>query len=182
MELRGKIEMIQWLQSSFASPTNFLSGFIAVLSLVRVGNIIALYYNYQQKEAEFTNESLNRLRFNKDMIKTLSIIDSEEQWFCDELYDNKKRNRKRKGIINKYLTYLAYTCYLRERKYIGNQELVFAASMIHILFSKNVSQNALWNLHHYCDKYERPNVLEYLIKYGNENNLLHIHFYKKEAD
>ncbi|GHT29534.1 hypothetical protein AGMMS49574_06550 [Bacteroidia bacterium] len=133
---------------------NYLS--LISLLFVLIGGCFALYQwqsSIKTKRAEFINQILEKLRFDKELTKTMYIVDYDQNW-----YSNKFHNSELEDSIDKLFSYLDYICYLKHTKNITKTEFQIFQYEIHRVCVSNSTKSYLWNLYHFS-KRNTPLVL-----------------------
>ena len=132
-----------------------------------VGGSFALFQYYSSvktKRAEFINQILEKLRFDKDLATTAYIFDYNQNW-----YNKSFHGSEIEGSIDKLLSYLDYICYLRFTKNITKTEFKVFQYKIHRACI--TSKIYLWNLHNFSKKNNTTCSFQFLIDYGIKNKL-----------
>ena len=113
--------------------------------LVIVGGVFA----YKQwstsnriKRTEFINQIIEKLRFDKDMVSTMYIVEYDYDWYDENFHANKD------GLeysIDKLLSYLSYICYTYKLRNITNKEFRILRYELNRVCSSPAVQSYLWN-------------------------------------
>ena len=161
-----------------------IDNWLTIISLVMVfaGGVFAgLQWRVSNRirRAEFINAIIDKLRFDKEMAKTMYKIDYLEDSWYDENFHNS--NSDLEFAIDKLLSYLSYICYLKDTRNINSQEFkVLHYEIVRACSSPDV-QNYLWNLHHFSKACGSISSFEYLIDFALKNNLFHNNFTDKNS-
>jgi len=157
---------------------------LTIISLVMVfaGGIFAGFQwrvSNRIKRAEFINAIIVKLRFDKEMAKTMYRVDyHEDSWYDDDFHNS---NSDLEFAIDKLLSYLSYICYLKDTRNISKEEFkVLQYEIVRSCSSPDV-QNYLWNLYHFSKACNSKCSFEYLITFGLKNNLFHISFLNESS-
>jgi len=120
------------------------------------------------QRANFIEQIIKKLRFDKDMIEALYMVDYDQDWYDKNFHGGSEKE----SLIDKLLSYLTYICYLLETNNISKEE-----SKI-LLYELNRTCNCwsirayLWNI--WCFSKEQKTIctFQYLIDYGLKHQLL----------
>lgn len=152
------------------SVTDILS--LLSLVLVVIGGIFA----YRQWEAanrikrtEFINQIIEKLRFDKDMVKTMYTIDYDYTWYNENFHNE---DSALEFEIDKLLSYLSYICYTYKMKNISRKEFKILRYELNRTCSSPAVQSYLWNLYHFSKKQKTDCTFQYLIDYGIKNKII----------
>lgn len=150
------------------STENWLS----IISLVFVAiSGIFIYYQWGKsvkiKRAEFINQIIEKLRFDKELITAMYIIDHNNQnW-----YNSSFHGSEFECSIDKLFSYVDYICYLKNMKNISDTEFKIFQYEIHRICVSHSSKKYLWNLYHFSKKNKTNCSFQYLIDYGISSKL-----------
>ena len=146
---------------------NWLS--LISLFFVLVGGTFAFIQwkrNLKIRRAEFINQILEKLRFDKELVEIMYIVDYNQNW-----YNQSFHNGKLESSIDKLFSYLDYVCYLESNNNIVKEEFkIFQYEINRACVSKS-TQQYLWNLHHFSKKNKTNCSFQFLIDYGVKNKL-----------
>lgn len=169
------LHFIKELFQIFSNSNNWnLENIISLISilLVAIGGFFALFQWVSAnkiKRAEFINQIIKRLRFNKDMIYSMHIIEYDDSCYGDSFHNNKKGNETR---IDKFLSYLCYICYMKQMGIIHKKEFaIFEYELVRTCSSHSVCAY-LWNLYHFSKSQNTNCTYQLLIDYGIKNKLI----------
>lgn len=143
-----------------------LDNLISIVSLIFVffGGIFTFVQwrkSIKIKRAEFLYQILEKLRSDKDLAKTMNLIDYNQNW-----YDKSFHRGKMENSIDNLFSYVDYICYLKSIKNISTTEFrVFKYKIDRICISIS-SQKYLWNLYHFSVKNKTNCSFQFLIDYG----------------
>jgi len=113
------------------------------------------------KRAEFINQIIEKLRFDKEMANTMYIVEYTYDWYSDNFH-----NSELEYSIDKLLSYLSYICYLYATHNIRKTEFkILKYELNRVCVSPDV-QGYLWNLYHFSKKRNMECTFQYLIDYG----------------
>ena len=140
--------------------------------LVIVGGIFA----YKQwsaanriKRTEFINQIIDKLRFDKDMVKIMYKIEYDYEWYGQDFHNN---NVELEYIIDKLLSYLSYICYIYKMGNIKKKEFRILRYELNRTCSSPAVQSYLWNLYHFSKGQHTECTFQYLIDYGVKNKII----------
>ena len=158
---------------------NYLT-LISIL-LVLIGGVFALIqWNSTTKlrKAEFIDNIINKIRFDKEMAETLYTIDYDHFRY-NENFQNK---RDLEYKVDKVLSYFDYICYLYSTKNIGNTEFKILKYRISRICSSPSINEYLWNLYHFSRKSNNECSFMHLINYCIKNKLIKDEFINNSTD
>lgn len=118
------------------------------------------------KRAEFINQILEKIRFDKDLTETMYIIDYDQNW-----YDSSFHTNKLESSIDKLFSYVNYICYLKSTGNISKTEFKIFQYEINRICVSDSTKSYLWNLYNFSMKNKTTSSFQYLIDYGIENKL-----------
>jgi len=147
---------------------NWLS-LLSVL-FISIGGCFALYQwrsSIKTKRAEFINQILEKLRFDRELADTMYIVDYDQNWYSREFHGSNELE----GAIDKLFSYLDYICYLKDTKNITKTEFNIFRYEIHRVCISISTQSYLWNLYHFSKKNKSACSFQYLINYGINSKL-----------
>jgi len=149
-----------------------IDNWLTLISLlfVVIGATFALYQwkkNLKIKRAEFINQILEKLRFDKELAEIMYIIDYNQTWYNIEFH-----NSELESSIDKLFSYLDYICYLKDTKNITETEFKIFQYEIHRVCISVSTKLYLWNLYHFSKKNKTTCSFQYLIDYGIISKLL----------
>jgi len=161
-----------------------IDNWLTAISLIMVfaGGIFAGFQwrvSNRIKRAEFINAIIVKLRFDKEMAKTMYKVDyHEDSWYDDNFHNS---NSDLEFAIDKLLSYLSYICYLKDTRNISKEEFkVLQYEIVRACSSPDV-QSYLWNLYHFSKACNSKCSFEYLIAFGMKNRLFHKSFSDSES-
>lgn len=140
--------------------------------LVIIGGLFAYKqweYSNKTKRADFINQIIINLRFDKEMAETMNMIDYSNKWY-DEYFHNNKSGLEYK--VDKVLSYLSYICYLVKEKHISKIDFVILEYEINRTCLSSSVECYLWNLYHFSVSQKSKCSFQYLIDYGIQNELI----------
>jgi len=155
-----------------------IDNYLTIISLIMVaiGGIFAgIQWNASNriKKAEFIEQIIEKLRFDKDMAIVMYKIDYGDSWYNDDFHNG---NADSEFEIDKLLSYLSYICYLKETRNISENEFkVLQYEVLRVCSSFDV-QSYLWNLYHFSKKFNTKCSFEYLISYGIKHSIFNENF------
>jgi hypothetical protein len=147
-----------------------ISIIISIISLIFavIGGIFALVQwnsSNKVKRAEFINQIIEKLRFDKEMVDIMYKIEYDHEWYNDEFHSSGEFEYR----IDKILSYLSYICYLKNTGNIkANEFKIFTYELNRTCISSSV-QEYLWNLHHFSIKNNTVSTFSDLVSYGLKN-------------
>ncbi|MBD5115626.1 MAG: hypothetical protein HDT46_10610 [Ruminococcaceae bacterium] len=168
MDLKELLTLITNVNNwTIDSILSFLSIIIAI-----VGGIFAYKqwrYSNKTKRADFINQIISKLRFDKEMAETMNVIDYGNEWYNDKFHNQNNGLEKR---MDNLLSYLSYICYLKKEKHIGKREFCIFEYEVNRVCSSPSVKCYLWNLYHFSSKQKANCSFQYLIDYGMKNKLI----------
>lgn len=117
------------------------------------------------KRAEFLESVTDRLRYNKEILRTIYSIDYGEFKYDSKFHDP---NNEEQCRIDMLLSVLDYICYLLERRTITKKELSSTVYILNRVCRNPEIQCYLWNLYHFSP----ASSYGYLISYCGKNGIL----------
>lgn len=154
---------------------------LSSIILVIIGGIFALVQwmaSNKIKRAEFINQIIDKLRFDKDMAKTMYVVDYDYNWYNQDFHNS---NDESEFLIDKLLSYLSYICYLHATGNIKKEEFKILQYELNRACISPCVQSYLWNLHHFSKKNNTICTFEYLIKYGIDSKIISAQFLDSES-
>jgi len=116
-----------------------------------MGGIFALIQWHKSnkiRQAEFINQIITKIRYDKSIAKTIYMIDNEHIWFDDKFGNGSKIEME----IDSLFSLFTYICYLHDTKNIKDNEFcIFEYEIKRVCLDKQ-SQEYLWNLYHWSKK------------------------------
>ena len=147
-----------------------------ILSLITlvfavVGGVFA-YMQWRKstklKCAEFINEIMKMLRFDKEMGKALYLIDYNHDWYDEDFHGGGENE----FLIDKLLSYLSYICYLIKSHNITKAEVQILDYELRRACECKSVQAYLWNLYWWSISRNSICSFQYLIDYGLSHNII----------
>lgn len=123
------------------------------------------------KRAEFINQILEKLRFDKILTDAMYKLEYEVSW-----YDSSFHGSIHEKPIDTLLSYLNYICYLKETRIISQAEFNMIKYTINRVCSSESSQKYLWNLFQYSKSKNSQCSFQYLIDYGISSGCIPMDF------
>ena len=160
-----------------------IDNYLTVLStiLMSIGGIFALIQWVSSKKlrrAEFIDQIIKKLRFDKEISETMYMLDYNHNWYTRDFHNG---NSDIEYNVDKLLSYINYICYLYSTKNITNNEFkVLKYEVNRICISPSV-QKYLWNLYHWSIKNKTDCSFVYIIDYGIKNSFIKGEF-KKDSN
>ncbi|WP_204346680.1 hypothetical protein [Psychroserpens algicola] len=122
---------------------------ISLLFAVIAGGFV--YYQWRKstktRRAEFINQILEKLRFDKELPKSMYIIDYNQNW-----YDSSFHNGNLEISIDRLFSYVDYICYLKKTRNISATEFKIFQYEINRICVSDSTKKYLWNLYHFSKK------------------------------
>ena len=128
------------------------------------------------KRSEFINQIIDKLRFDKDLVKTMYLIEYDYGWYSEKFHSTDKELEYE---VDKLLSYLSYICYVNKLKIISNKEFSILQYELNRTCSSPAVQCYLWNLYHFSKSQNTKCTFHYLIEYGTTNKIINKEFYNK---
>ena len=113
------------------------------------------------RRAEFINQIIEKLRFDKELTAITYIVDYQQDW-----YNNSFHNSDLECSIDKLFSYVDYICYLKTTRNISDTEFKIFQYEIHRICVSYSSKVYLWNLYHFSKRNNTTCSFQYLIDYG----------------
>lgn len=157
---------------------NFLTLFSMIL--MSIGGTFALIQWISSKKlrrAEFIDQIINKLRFNKEIQKVMYLIEYDPKWYSEKFHRSELENQ-----VDKFLSYIDYICYLYFLRNISNNEFrILKYDINRICISPSV-QAYLWNLYHFSRRMNADCSFLHLIEYGIKNKIIKKEFIDNDKD
>jgi hypothetical protein len=134
-----------------------------------IGGSFALYQwtkSIKTKRAELLNQILEKLRFDKDLVDIIYVIDYNQEW-----YNISFHNSGTEKIIDKLFSYLNYICYLEKTNNLTGREFKIFQYEIHRVCISESIKWYLWNLYHFSKKNNSVCPVHFLIDYAIKNKI-----------
>jgi len=128
------------------------------------------------RRAEFINQILDKLRFDKELRKIIYVFEYNYNW-----YDGSFHGSKLEKSVDMLLSYVNYICYLKITKNISKTEFEIFQYEIHRICMSSSSKCYLWNLYHFSIINNAPCSFLYLIDYGISEKLFPKEFKKNTS-
>lgn len=130
------------------------------------------------RRAEFINQLLEKLRFDKSLTSAMYTMDYNQDW-----YDNADafHNSELECSIDKLLSYMDYICYLKVTGNISKTEFKIFQYEINRACVSYSSKVYLWNLYLFSKKNRTNCSFIYLINYGIASKLLPNNFKESKS-
>ena len=155
--------------------------------LVIIGGLFAGFQwqvSNKIKRAEFIDDIIEKLSFDKDLARTMYMIEYshylKKTWYDENFHTGSETEFD----IDKLLSYISYICYLKKTNNIKNEEFKFLQyEIVRVCFSYDV-QSYLWNLYHFYRFCNSKCSFEHLIEFSLDpkNNLFHESFLDVKSD
>ena len=113
------------------------------------------------QQAKFVEQIFEKLHFNKDMEKAIHFIEYTEGWYKEGFHDSDDER-----MVNIYLTYTLYICYLLDEGHITPAEEELLSYVFHRIFSSRDVCAYLWNFKYFCEAHGRDCSFQKIIDYG----------------
>ncbi len=121
------------------------------------------------KNAEFINNIVEKLRFDKEISRVRYVIEYNPNWYDNTFHGNKNGLEPE---IDKFFAYLSYLCYLKRNKLISGNEFSFLQYDLNRLCRSPSAKAYLWNLYHFSKKSHSTCAFHELIGYGLKSGIL----------
>ncbi len=163
------------------------SDYISIITLVVgvVGGVIALKQwrdSILEKRSIVLKDLIEKVRTDEQIATVMDMID----WNEDFKYDGKfriKSNTSRKilhelddtnffKMIDKTLSYFSFICYLKKKRIIRDDDVVFFDYELRRLFDNEHISNYLYSLYHWSKQLGIEMSFSYLIDFGLEKGYL----------
>ncbi len=119
------------------------------------------------KRAEFFNQIIEKLYFNKDTIEAMYYILYNKDWYTKDFHKNKDIENK----IDAFFSYLTYICYLSENNIISKKEFKILQYEINSICYSRGTQTYLWRHYNFSKRTNKSYAFSNLINYL-KNNIL----------
>lgn len=139
------------------------------LLLVIVGGIFAYYQwrrNVLLKRANYINELTEKIRTDDSIRYAVYLLDYGDIWYSGQFHGSGELELK----IDKTLTYFSYICYLKKQHIISGKEFSFFKYEIERILMNQQTQDYLYNLYHFSQKFKMPFTFHHLFIYGRKQN------------
>jgi len=130
------------------------------------------------QRAKFIEQIIEKLRFDKDMADALYLVEYDQDWYDDKFHGGSDKE----FLIDKFLSYLTYICYLLDTKNISKGEKKIVAYGLSRAFASYPVKAYLWNLYCFTSKREIACTFQYLIDYGINHTFLEKSDFNKDCD
>lgn len=147
-----------------------IGGFFALIQWVASNKI---------KRAEFINQIIEKLRFDRNMVDTMYMIDYNYNWYGLTFHNS---NNELEFSIDKLLSYLSYICYLRSTGNIKKKEFKILQYELNRVCISPCVQTYLWNLYHFSKKNKTICTFKDLIDYGINAKIIKQDFFSPECN
>ena len=142
---------------------------LATLILAFASAICGLYqwrYGNKTRRAEFITQIIEKLRFDKEIVEVMTLVDyGEETWYDDEFHNGGELEEK----IDKLFSYLNHICYLNQNGLLSDKEIgAFKYELTRVCRSSH-AQAYLWNLYHFSKTQDTICSFDNLIMYMRKN-------------
>jgi hypothetical protein len=156
-----------------------INDFLGIIStmFILIGGVFALFQwrvSTKLKRAEYLDQIIVKLRFDKEIADTMYIIDYNYSWYNESFHGNDKLEY----AIDKLLSFLNYICYLYEMKNVSKKEFKILQYELNRACISSCVQSYLWNLFHFSKKNKTDSTFQYLINYGIKNKIIKKKFYE----
>jgi len=106
----------------FTMWTNENTLSIITISVAVLGGVFA-YIQWRKSVklrcSEFINQIIEKLRFDKEMVKAVYLIDYNEDWYSEDFHGGGDNEY----LVDRLLSYLSYICYLIRSSNITKAEV-----------------------------------------------------------
>lgn len=126
-------------------------------------------YSNKTKRANFIDQILNKLRFDREIVETINMIDYDFSWYNEKFHHNHNDVEYK---VDKTLSYLSYICYLIKEKHISKRDFIILEYEINRTCISPDVQCYLWNLYHFSVSQKSKCSFQFLIEYGIQNKLI----------
>ena len=150
-----------------------MSDVIALIALIAsfFGGAFALYQwrvSVSVKKAEFLEKVSQSLKYNKDILYFIYLVDYNEFTYDENFHDCENELQTKADMV---LSTLDYLCYLLGRRLISKKEFRADAYILHRICKNLEIQCYLWNLYHFSKYSGDVAPYEYLIDYCISNKV-----------
>ena len=167
------------LTNEVVVPISDITSLISIIVVI-LGGVFGYYQwhkSIQLKRAGYINELTEKIRTDKDIKKTIYILEYDEKWYSKKFHESGKKELK----MDKTLSCFSYICYLKEQNIISDKEFDFFRYELKMILINEQMQDYLYNLYHYSQNQNVPCTFQYLINYGIESKVLDDDFCDKNA-
>lgn len=133
----------------------------------------------QIKRTELIKQIMERLRFDKEMAKTMYTVEYDDSWYNEDFHDG---DGDFEHQVDELLSYLTYICYLKKERNISRKEFRILQYEINRTCTSPCVQAYLWNLYHFSRRQGSKCSFQYLIDYGIKNRLIDKSFLKVDCE
>lgn len=131
------------------------------------------------KRAEFVNQIIEKLRFDKTMADTLALFDYGHRWYGQDFHNGKTGHE---AEIDQLLSFLSYLCYLKDEKILTDNEFSFLQYELNRVCNHADTKEYLWNLFNFSRHISASCSFEKLINYAEKNGFLPDGFKAEKTD
>jgi hypothetical protein len=172
---RGEAYVLKGIFSVLTNANSWsIDNILAMISILLA--IIGGFFAYRQweasnkiKRAEFINQIIKELRFDKEMAKSMYVIEYNLYWYNSDFHSG---NPEMEYSIDRLLSYLCYVCYTYKLKNISKNEFSIIRYRLNRTCSSPSVQGYLWNLFHFSKSQNAECSFQYLIDYGIDNKII----------
>lgn len=149
-----------------------ISEFVTVIIMI-IGGIFAFYQWIKTQKVtriELVFTLTDKFIENNDIIKTMSKVDYEDDWYTQEFHGSKLETQ-----IDKLLTLMNTLAFIANSEVFSKQEIEIFSYKLERLLSSTDIQHYLWNIYHFSKSNETKCSYDNLIKFGFRKGLLDRH-------
>lgn len=155
--------MCKWLDNNWFSV-------ISIIATV-VGGILALMQwqkSIKLRRSEFINQIIEKLRFDKTMVKAMYLVDYNQVWYNEDFHGGSDNEY----IVDRLLSYLSYICYLLNTRNITAKESSILEYELRRACESWSVQAYLFNIYHFSKKRNSSCTFQYLIDFGLKHKII----------
>jgi len=155
----------------FSTRTNENTLSFITIFFVVLGGVFA-YMQWRKsiklKCSEFINQIIEKLRFDKEMVKAIYLIDYNQDWYNENFHGGGDNE----FLVDRLLSYLSYICYLIKSGNITKAEVQILDYELRRACECWSVQAYLWNLYWWSKSRNSICSFQYLIDYGLSHKII----------
>jgi hypothetical protein len=163
-----------------ATWTNENTLSLITIVLAAIGGVFA-YLQWARsikiRRAEFMNQIIETLRFDKEISKAVYLIDYDPLWYDESFH----RSDEKEYLIDKLFSCLSYICYLIESGSIKKAEVKVLDYELRRACESLSGQAYLWNLYWWSKSRQTNCSFQHLIDYGISNKIISRNDFQKSS-
>ena len=109
---------------------------------------------------------------DKEVAVAILWFDYDFEWYSDKFHSDMETQRK----IDKTLSVLEYACYLKDKRFINDEQFSLVKYIIDRTITNFQVQEYLYNLYHWTEKCGTEMSFSFLLKYGKNKGVIDSEF------